>query len=146
MKSGIKVTRNEEGFTLIESLFSLYILTFVTTLFIMLLSTLFFKHNEQAIHPFELENAIIQIQNEYREANEWSVDKNSVQMTTRYDELVTYSLYNNLIRRQVSGRGHEVLLQNVSILKCEQLDNGVKFIIIDLKGKVFVRNIFRLGE
>lgn len=146
MKSGIKVTRNEEGFTLIESLFSLYILTFVTTLFIMLLSTLFFKHNEQAIHPFELENAIIQIQNEYREANEWSVDKNSVQMTTRYDELVTYSLYNNLIRRQVAGRGHEVLLQNVSTLKCEQLDNGVKFIIIDLKGKIFVRNIFRLGE
>lgn len=138
--------KNQEGFTLIESLLTLYVLTFVTTLFIMLLATLLNKTDSQSIHPFELENFVIQIQSELREANDWSVDKNVIKMTTRYDEQVTYVKYSKVIRRQVAGTGHEVMLQNVYNFKCEQLNNGIKLIITDTKGKILVRNIYRLGE
>lgn len=138
--------KNQDGFTLIESLLSLYILTFVSSLFIMLLATLLFKTDDNAIHPFELENFVIQMQSEFREANEWSVDSNTVRMTTRYEERVTYTMYNKLIRRQVGGAGHEVVLQNVSAVHFEKLDNGIKLIITDTLGEIHIRNIYRLGE
>lgn len=138
--------KNQDGFTLIESLLSLYILTFISSLFIMLLATLLFKTDDNAIHPFELENFVLQMQSEFREANEWSVDSNTIRMTTRYDEHVTYTTYNNLIRRQVGGVGHEVLLQNVSAVRFEKLDNGIKLIITDTLGETHIRNIYRLGE
>lgn len=146
MKSLLKKMKNQKGFTLIESLLSLYILTFVTTLSIMILSSLFFHVNSQMIPSFELENFVIQTQNEFREANEWSVDKDTVRITSRYDEHITYSYYNNKIRRQVEGSGQEVLLQNVNTFTCEKLENGIKFIISDKNRKMYIRNIYRLGE
>lgn len=146
MKCCINFFHNQKGFTLIESLLSLYILTFVSSLIILLLSTLFFKTSVQSIQPFELENFVIQSQNEFREINDWKVEKNVIHMTTKFDEHITYSLYNKLIRRQVDNAGHEVLLQNVSTFTCSSFENGIKMTITDTNGKQFVRNIYRLGE
>lgn len=146
MKLLFKIIRNQKGFTLIESLLSLYILSFISILLIMLLSTLLFQTNSKKLHPFELENFVIQAQSELREANEWGVNNNVIFMTSRHDEHITYSTYNELIRRQVEGRGHEVLLQNVSSFSCEEFDNGIKLNITDINGNKFIRYIYRMGE
>lgn len=146
MKLHNKHIQCQRGFTLIESLLTLYILTIITTLIIMLLSTLSFKTNNQAIHSFELENFVIQLQNELREANEWSVDSSSIQITSRYDKQITYATYKKMIRRQMNATGQEVMLYNVQNFNCIQLDDGIKLIITDTNGEEFVRNIYRLGE
>lgn len=146
MKWHTNLLQGQRGFTLIESLLSLYILTFVSTLIIMLLSTLFFQMDNATIQPLEWENFIIQSQSELREVNDWWVDNDIIHFTSTDNEHVTYSLYKNVIRRQVNGTGHEVLLQNVGMFSCNKLENGVELIVTDTNGQVLTRNIYRLGE
>jgi competence protein ComGF len=138
--------RNKQGFTLIEALLALFIFMIISTLFTLILSHLIPNRNQQGIHAFEWENFIEQAKVEIREANEYHVDSNIIYFTLQNGTTSTFSKYKNLIRRQVDGTGHEVLVQQVSDFSCKEIANGIEVTVTDVNGKIHRRIITVIGR
>ncbi len=112
----------------------------------MFLSTVFFRVYNQSIHPFEWENFIKQTQMDLRESISWEVKDGQFVFTMEDGRVATYGKYQKLLRKQVAGLGHEVLLQNVYRVECEAIPDGVQFQITDMSGKIFNRKIIDIGK
>ncbi len=85
----------------------------------------------------EWELFIIQLRNEMQISQGWHLSGTTLQYSAvgSNDSMVSISKYNDKIRRQVNGQGHEVLLQNV------------KSAIFSIEGgKVYIHVTFSNGE
>lgn len=142
----MKLLNNEKGFTLVESLLSLLIFMIISAMLAMILSVLLSRVYEQSIHPFEWENFIKQAQMDLREAENWKVEEDKILFTMIDGGVASYEIYKALLRRQVAGTGHEVLLQNVSQMKCEVIVDGVEIHVTDTSGNVFKRKLIDIAD
>ncbi|MGJ7912117.1 competence type IV pilus minor pilin ComGF [Neobacillus sp. LXY-1] len=125
---------NEQGFTLIEVLFSLMI--FSTIIYLI-----------APIIQIAIENTQTDAQ---LQSMEWEVFSNEIKQEIRmstqadviYDKLyvtkdgvtITYDKYGNNIRRRVNFNGHEIVLQNVSKLSFIRTDQHIKIEVTDVYG------------
>lgn len=146
MSLGCKQVCSEKGFTLLESLLSLFIFMIISTFLVMFLSTMFHHVYKQNVHPFEWENFMRQAQMELRKSTNWRAEGNVLSFTMSDGRTATYGKYQNLIRKQVGGLGHEVLLQNIASFTCVPIPNGVQFNITDTRGKSYERIITYIGN
>ncbi|SNS57813.1 competence protein ComGF [Bacillus sp. OK838] len=131
--------RKNDGFTMIEMLFSLMILM-TTSLFVLeLFSTIHTQvRSIDKLHPKEWEVFTMQMQQEVRSSIEQDVMGNKLYLLSG-EQLSSIEQYEDKVRRRVNGMGHEVILQNISEFQVEK-DGGVIVLnITDKAGTTFSR-------
>ncbi len=92
---------------------------------------------ENDLKAYEWELFIIQLHKEMKNSDDWTVNKDSLLFTNKQGQLISISKYNQLIRRQVFDRGHEILLMKIRALKFDQLQAGIKMTAISQAGKEY---------
>ncbi|MBK5442531.1 competence type IV pilus minor pilin ComGF [Peribacillus sp. TH24] len=132
--------RKNDGFTIIEMLFSLMILM-TTSIFILQLFSIIHTQLESKdkLHPKEWEIFTMQMQQEVRGAKSQDVIENKLYLLSG-DQLSFIEQYEDKLRRRVNGKGHEVILQNISKFKVEKDGNVIVLKnITDKAGNTVIR-------
>ncbi|AOH55687.1 hypothetical protein ABE28_015105 [Peribacillus muralis] len=134
------ILRQNDGFTMIEMLFSLLILLIISLFVLQLFSIIQTQVGAiDKLHPKEWEVFTMQMQQEVRSSKFQDVAGNRLYLLTG-EKLSFIEQYEDKVRRRVDGMGHEVILQNISRFKVEK-DGGVIILeITDKAGTTFSRS------
>ncbi|WP_418936222.1 competence type IV pilus minor pilin ComGF [Natronobacillus azotifigens] len=134
----IPLFKSNRAFTLVEVLIGL---TIFSTL--MLLLPTIFRFVELDNHTDEL--AVRQffhfVTDEIHSNSIDRINTNSIQLRNNGGDKITISKYNDLIRRQVNGTGHEILLRNVNHFTVVSLSNGLHLTIQSQNGDTYEKII-----
>ncbi|EAF5665555.1 competence type IV pilus minor pilin ComGF [Listeria innocua] len=106
--------KSTSAFTLLETILSITIVLSISSLI-----PLFFECYHKTIQLSNLDQTsewqlfLVQTRLELEKATNIQVNPEKLSFKVN-DNLVTYSKYNNILRRQVNGKGHEPLLHKVT--------------------------------
>ena len=117
-KKWFAMFRKSKGFTMVEMLVSLVIFMVIAALVVQIFSIVN-TTNKNQLQLKEWEIFSQQLQGELRSSKEQMVVDNTLYLLIN-DSLATIEHYRNMVRRQVDGGGHEIMLQNVSDFQVEQ--------------------------
>ncbi|XRG76821.1 competence type IV pilus minor pilin ComGF [Rossellomorea sp. GAMAL-10_SWC] len=139
----MKKLKNEKGFTLLETLFSL-----VLFLMIISISTSSIKsfvkrnYNYESVNRLELDNFIKEVQKEANKSIGFTVHSDLLLFEEFNQVTISYQKYATIIRRQRLGLGHEIVLQNIRDIKFEQIsERQILVKVIDLNGGIYEKTI-----
>jgi competence protein ComGF len=77
-----------------------------------------------------------------KEATNITTNKSEITFINKQGQFVRISQYQNLIRRQVDGTGHEIFLLKVKSVEFQQDLSGVQLVVKSIAGKDY-RHTFR---
>ncbi|MFJ7936989.1 competence type IV pilus minor pilin ComGF [Peribacillus sp. NPDC096622] len=132
--------RKNDGFTMIELLFSLMILM-TTTLFVLQLFSIIHTHVGAAVdklHPKEWEVFTMQMKQDVRSSKAQDVMGNKLYLLSG-EQISSLEQYEDKVRRRVNGMGHEVILHNISEFRVEKHGSVIVINITDKAGTTFSR-------
>ncbi|WP_175991056.1 competence type IV pilus minor pilin ComGF [Bacillus sp. Marseille-Q1617] len=129
------VLQNNKGFTLLDALLSLLVLSIISLSFPLIMKgfqtiktvSVPPRYYEWNLFSESLRNEMWGSGNIMISPEQLSFDKEG--------ERITYERYQNSIRRKVNERGHEVVLQSIHTLAFSQVPQGVKVEIKFEKGE-----------
>jgi competence protein ComGF len=128
---------NNQAFTLVETLFAFSIFTmmifFISPVFHIILNNTDLKERLQIM---EWEVFCSQIKKEIRMSKNAEVVAGNL-ILTKDTQTVIYEKYNTALRRRVNNSGHEILLQNVSIVTFTLINHAISVYIKSLSGREF---------
>ncbi|RBW70580.1 competence type IV pilus minor pilin ComGF [Bacillus taeanensis] len=105
-------SHSQSGFTLMEAMLAFSVICTIFAFFPLVMNV-FYEKKSDGLNQKEVELFLNQAGKEIREAKALNETWRKLEMINRNGETVTYERYGALIRRQVNGMGHEVMLQNV---------------------------------
>ncbi|WP_375379028.1 competence type IV pilus minor pilin ComGF [Listeria cossartiae] len=123
------------AFTLLETILSITIILSISSLI-----PLFFECYNKTIQLSNIDQTtewqlfLIQTRLELEKASNIQVNGNTLSFHNGKD-LITYSKYNDLVRRQVNGRGHEPLLTKVKDYQLTKKEHQLHLKIQDVQTK-----------
>ncbi|PLT29180.1 competence type IV pilus minor pilin ComGF [Peribacillus deserti] len=125
--------KNEKGFTLIEMLLSLVILSTISSL--ILTGVVFLKKDLEvkSIDKLEWEIFLHQVNRDVRTSNTQIASGSTLTLFVK-ERAITIEKYQDKIRRRVDGSGHEILLQNVGAFNVKQGEQGLNLEVKDKYG------------
>ncbi|MGM0874242.1 MAG: competence type IV pilus minor pilin ComGF [Bacillota bacterium] len=127
---------NEQGYTFLNLILSFFIYSIIiSSLTIILHFLLSHSQHPNDLKPYEWELFVIQLHKEFKEANNVVVNKTEVTLLNKQGQLISINHYQNLIRRQVVGKGHEIFLLNVKSVTFQQEPSGVRISVVSEAGK-----------
>lgn len=131
--------RQNDGFTMIELLFSLLILM-TTSLFVLQLFSIIHTQMRSVdkLHPKEWEVFTLQMKQEVRSSKAQDVMGNKLYLLSG-EQLSSLEQYEDKVRRRVNGMGHEVILQNISVFRVNKDGSVIVINITDKAGTTFSR-------
>ncbi|HZH58331.1 MAG TPA: competence type IV pilus minor pilin ComGF [Metabacillus sp.] len=134
---------NERGYTILNLLltFLIYIIIIssITIVFHFLVSHS--KHPND-LKPYEWELFVIQLHREIKESSDITVNETNITFINKQGQNISINKYNNLIRRQVEGLGHEIMLLKVKDVSFQQRDSGLELSVVSEAG-INYSHIFR---
>jgi competence protein ComGF len=133
-----KEVRRENGFTLLDTLFSFSIFLFILFLIPGLLHT---SQLDTIETPYEIEVFFEQANRDVRMAKESFTNDSKLTLLTANNETISYDLYYSVLRRQVNGTGYEVMLQTIQSVEFSKVLNGVNIQILDIKNLSYTRRL-----
>ncbi|MGG1485610.1 competence type IV pilus minor pilin ComGF [Peribacillus castrilensis] len=131
--------QKNDGFTMIELLFSLLILM-TTSLFVLQLFSIIHTQMRSVdkLHPKEWEVFTMQMKQEVRSSKAQDVMGNKLYLLSG-EQLSSLEEYEDKVRRRVDGMGHEVILQNISEFRVDKDGSVIVINITDKAGTTFSR-------
>ncbi|MFY0803569.1 competence type IV pilus minor pilin ComGF [Peribacillus frigoritolerans] len=131
--------QKNDGFTMIELLFSLLILM-TTSLFVLQLFSIIHTQMRfvDKLHPKEWEVFTMQMKQEVRSSKAQDVMGNKLYLLSG-EQLSSLEQYEDKVRRRVDGMGHEVILQNISEFRVDKDGSVIVINITDKAGTTFSR-------
>ncbi|WP_458354885.1 competence type IV pilus minor pilin ComGF [Peribacillus frigoritolerans] len=131
--------RKNDGFTMIELLFSLLILM-TTSLFVLQLFSIIHTQIRPVdkLHPKEWEVFTMQMKQEVRSSKAQDVMGNKLYLLSG-EQLSSLEQYEDKVRRRVDGMGHEIILQNISEFRVNKDGSVIVINITDKAGTTFSR-------
>ncbi|MCM3765263.1 competence type IV pilus minor pilin ComGF [Neobacillus niacini] len=146
LKQKCAVKSNETGFTLIEVLLALSMLSiivfFMGPIFQIILQN---QASQKALQAMEWEVFCMQIKKEIRLSSKAEVVSGRL-ILTKDGETVYYEKYGSYLRRRVNSLGHEILIQNVSNYSFTKMPNRILVTVTDLKGKNYSVTAYSLVD
>lgn len=132
--------KNEHGFTFFSVLVTLTILFTTLPLLGYLLKSVSYSSNYDDISVYHFFHYL---QNDVTNAIEYEVkgDKISMQLQGEDEAMASIGQYNQLIRRQVNGKGHEIYLRDVKDFTVTSLAYGFHVSILTLQGEHYEKTI-----
>lgn len=128
------VLTNERGYTFLHTIFALLIITVTFPVLIYLFQIIEVKSDENDLSVMQF---FIILRNHILTAESTSALGNTFYFHLETGETVTIEQYDDVIRRQVNGLGHEIYLRNVQQFTLEPLDYGTKVYVTTLEGKTY---------
>jgi competence protein ComGF len=129
---------NERGYTFLNLLLSFFIYSIiVSTLTIILHFLLSHSQHPEDLKPYEWELFVIQLHKDLKEASNITTNKSEITFKNKLGQFVRISQYQNLIRRQVDGTGHEIFLLKVKSVEFQQDFSGVQLFVLSIAGKKY---------
>lgn len=139
----VKKLKNEKGFTLLETLFSLVLFLMIISISTSSIKS-FVKRNYsyESVNRLELDNFIKEVQKEANKSIGFTVHSDLLLFEEFNQVTVSYRKYATIIRRQRLGLGHEIVLQNIRDIKFEQIsERQILVKVIDLNGGIYEKTI-----
>lgn len=137
-----KKIRNEKGFTLLEMLLTFSIFLLIVSFIPMMINVVFIdSKTEKSFNELEWEVFIQQAKIEIREATEITATNDTLFFNMSNGDIISYEKYQDVIRRRVNNRGHEVLLQNIVKVEYTPVSNGILIETVDRNGNKYKRRI-----
>lgn len=116
MKNKLNVLSNSYGFTVMEAILVMFILSIIMMIFPLLFQTIIaITQSLQVAEDYEWNLFLIDLCHELQNVDEVVVFQERIHLL-RENMLVTYERYGETIRRRVNNSGHEVVLQQVKQL------------------------------
>lgn len=135
---------DRRGFTLIESMFGLLVVMMFSGLFLLLTQFTVNTHGlVERNGEEELALFMMELNDDFQRADDYWVDyeNNTLHLLNGTDGKVSvFEQYEDKIRRQVNGMGHEVYMQYVDDFQIEKIPTGI-FIKMDLNGTIHRRQV-----
>jgi len=125
---------NENGFTLLESIFVLMVLSFIFSFFPPAVKM--FGMAGDAFRPKEDDEwnlFVLQLRKEIRMSTACEAGQNRLTLN-RDGKTVVYEPYGALLRRRVDDEGHQIVLQNVKNVKFTETAYGIELEVEFLDG------------
>lgn len=134
--AGIHQLNNKAGFTFLETLMSLTVITISIPFLLYLIANTTYTSQ---IDMLSTEQFFIFIRNEIMESKAVEISGNTLKFKGNDNRTVTINQYNTLIRRQVAGMGHEIFIRDVQDFRLTELDYGVLVAVTTLEGETYER-------
>lgn len=116
------------GFTFLEALFSLTIITIILFLSTPILTSIrnpSYYEEQASLHLFHF------IQEEINASKSFSLNGNTLQIVSWDDRIIQIEQYGTIVRRTVNGTGHETLLTPVESFTIH--DNGPSTLTLEVQ-------------
>lgn len=156
----LNIVNNQQGFSLLDTLIGLFTLLVVVSLFSSVFTSWTMASPE--VNEFSYEEYILfinQLQMEFKHSNQYWVNE---QNNTLYllhpenDDIIHFEKYQDKVRRQVRGLGHEVFLQHITNFRVFERPYGIEVEVTTGDRKKLTRgivhpisfhqNLFLIGE
>ncbi|MCT8138673.1 prepilin-type N-terminal cleavage/methylation domain-containing protein [Anaerobacillus sp. CMMVII] len=134
-----KDNQKNMGFTLIEVLISFSIFLVICSLIPQFMKLI--SHEPKLLHHMEVSLFFQQLASDVDRAATVFVVNNTLYLNQANNEQVTYSMFQQRIRRQVNNKGQEIVLQNVSEVTFLKWKNGIDVIVKDLYQQTHERRL-----
>lgn len=145
-KKKFAVRTNNIGFTLVEVLLALTMLSIIVFFMGPIFQTILQNQGSQrALQAMEWEVFCMQIKKEIRMSSKAEVVSGRL-ILTKDGETVYFEKYGSYLRRRVNSLGHEIVLQNVSNYSLTVMPNSIRVAVTDLKGKNYSFLAFSLVD
>lgn len=135
---------NEKGFNLV-TLLTMISLIFITLPFFGYVLQITTKpsdsYEELSVHEF-----FRFIRDDIISSHSYFIKKDALHLIQEDDAIVIISQYDNLIRRQVENRGHEIYLRDIEGLEFYSQPYGIKIVITVEEGARFERTFTFYNE
>lgn len=130
--TGIQDDNN--AFTFVSLLFSLSILLIILPLLPLLLHSLNPPNHYKELSVRQFFHFI---SDEIYTSKDLVIQGNKLSFTKQNDEVVTIEFYNQLVRRQVTGKGSEILIREIEQWNIQTLSYGFIITITTTEGDVY---------
>lgn len=134
LKKKKKFVMKNSGFTLMEALVSIFIMSSI--IFLLLNFLLLIKENinyDKNISSYT--TSIIHIKEDFLESKKYKIKKGNLFLYKYNKEDVSYIFDNNRLIRKVNDKGYEIILNNVKKLKFEKENDIVYLNVLFFKDK-----------
>lgn len=133
---------NQKGFTLLEVMTALVIVTLIITAFThsyavwRQVDTTVNNPSEQELLLFQLQmKRLFEMETDYAVSSRSSFNT----WSDKHNDIISYAQYQSLIRRQVNQLGHEVLMQRITHFRVHEHPEGLELhLLLDGKPKRWV--------
>jgi len=131
--------KNEAGFTLINALFTLVLITCSIPFLIVLLQ----KSQEHISLEDELsvQHFLYFLQDDVKRSIEYHLIRDELYLTLDTGNKVRIGLNGHMIRRKVDDKGYEIYLRDVHFFRLYELDYGFSVSIETIKGGQYEKEI-----
>lgn len=139
----IKYADSQKGYSLMEAFIALSVLLMLTSL----IPLLFIPIQKHPPNPQLEETSLFfsMLGKEIREGKSIEVNNNSLYITLTNGNVLSFSRYHSLIRKQVNGLGHEVWVQNISEMVLKKHSDVLLAVkLIDTQGNEYERFFRRI--
>lgn len=126
------------GYTLAETIISLLLVTLMLTLLPPLFQLFSIDNRQQEL---SIRQFFTFTSDELAFNDIVSVQSTRLELTSYHGELITIEKYGSSIRRQVGGRGHEVLLRDIETIQFSLQNNQLLVVIKSSGGKSFEKRL-----
>lgn len=134
---------NERGYTFLNLFFTFLIYSFIiSTITIVFHFLVSHSQHPDDLKPYEWELFVIQLHREIKESSSVTVNETNISFINKQGQNVSINKYNNLIRRQIEGKGHEIMLLKVISVTFQKVDSGIELSVVSEAGKNY-SHIFR---
>lgn len=132
------IFQNEKGFTFITYFFAISLISITIPFFSYILTMLneSTSYSSQNIHTF-----LHFIRDDVIRAEQYEISNDQLSLSLHGGRKATYEQYENVIRRQVDGEGHEVYVMDVKDLRFTPLSYGFKMHITTNQGELYEKTI-----
>jgi competence protein ComGF len=138
-----KYADSQKGYSLMEAFIALTVLLMLSSL----IPLLFIPIQKQPPNPQLEETSLFfsMLGKEIREGKSIEVNNNSLYVTHTNGNILSFSRYYSLIRKQVNGLGHEVWVQNISEMVLKKHSDVLLAVkLIDKQGNEYERFFRRI--
>ncbi len=122
--------KSNNGFTFTEVLIAFSIFLIIAALIPRLIQLL--SYEQSFLQQTEASLFIQQLTLDLQKAATVNVDNQTLYLQQSNNELVTYGYFQQRIRRQVNGKGQEIVFQKVAEVKFTSWKNGIEIWVKDI--------------
>ncbi|SEB12449.1 competence protein ComGF [Thalassobacillus cyri] len=126
------------GYTIAETIISLLLVTLILTLLAPLFQLFSIDNRQQEL---SIRQFFTFTSDELAFNDIVSVQSTRLELLSYHGELITIERYGSSVRRQVGGRGHEVLLRDIETIQFTLQNNQLLVVIKSLGGKSFEKRL-----
>lgn len=130
--------KNERGFTFISALISIFVLA----IFLPFIGSLFQAADKIPVYTEEIsiQQSFQFIRDDLASATSCEIEPEKIHLTLHDGTPVTIGKYNDVIRRQVKGKGHEIYLRHVDNVSFKKISYGFQITITSSEGEEYVKD------